>query len=109
MPAKSKKEKFVPVQMQFPSVPSPFRINSDLKVAGHDANYEGVTSGGGLIRVKRYDTVSNDCERYLRQFKCLTPNGQRSRLYVIPIDELVRQNEKGKAVQAAPKQIKRKR
>lgn len=72
------------------------RINDEVKVKDMDEQIGiGTVQGfsqehGGLPIVRFYlSTLKPQGEKYLQNKKCLTSSGKGSRLYVIPIKELI--------------------
>lgn len=87
-----------------------FAVNQDVSIgkdlAGVVQGY--YTNTDVIVRVRILE-LSKANEIYLKQFKCLTPNGSASRLYTINEKELLRHNEqKGKATRSTEKKSKRK-
>jgi hypothetical protein len=74
--------------------PTTFRTNQRLKIKDMDCVIDGYFFGketGVSIRIERFDQISKASETYLKQFTCQTPRGKLSRLYIIPLQELARQ------------------
>jgi len=49
------------------------------------------------------ERMTKDSVRYVKQFKCLNPHGQLSRLYLIPVEEIMRHYAKGKVTKSIAK------
>lgn len=99
------------IMPHYPDIPRSFQINQTVKLQDFTGNIEGYWAGDKVACVVRVvvEPLSKSNETYLRQFKCLTPNASVSRLYIIPENELRRQNEqKGQATQTNQKRTKSK-
>ena len=75
--------------------------NNDITIA---LLVEGYSDGETvIISYHEVKTMTKPVEKFLSQFKCLNPNGQLTRLYLIPEKTLRQYVEQGKAIKGSKK------
>lgn len=86
-----------------------FQVNQTVHILGCKGIVEGYISSNEVIVRLKISDMTIECEKFLKQFKCLIPNAKHSRMYTIPENTLMRHNEqKSKTVKRTSKRTRRK-
>lgn len=86
-----------------------FQVNQTVHIKQCPGIVEGYVSENEVVVRLKISQITIECEKYLKQFKCLIPTAKRSRMYVIPENTLMRHNEQEiKTVKRTSKRTRRK-